>query len=116
MIRDAYQRWGQPHEEAGDEAVAAFVLDTFVAASYSLAMTDDPPLRPATTDELVETLAFALRYNGRKRGHDADEIMAKWVAERLVKYLEMHRFVIMKKPPLPPATVVASPNWKPGSD
>jgi hypothetical protein len=37
---------------------------------------------------LAGSLAFALRYQGRKRVHDADEIMAEIVAKRLVEHLE----------------------------
>jgi len=37
---------------------------------------DQPPnLRIATADELAETLSFALRYDGRRRVHHADDIM-----------------------------------------
>ena len=35
-------------------------------------MPDTPNLRPATRDELTQSLSFALRFNGRKRVHDAD--------------------------------------------
>ena len=47
-------------------------------------MPEEPVLRPATTDEIAETLAFGLRYEGRKRVHHADGIMARITAERLV--------------------------------
>jgi hypothetical protein len=47
-----------------------------------------PNLRPATRDELPQSLSFALRFNGRKRVYDADELMAQIMAERLVEYLE----------------------------
>ena len=60
-------------------------------------MPDD--LRPATPDELADSLAFALLFDGRKRKHDAGEFMAKIVAKRLVKHLEESGFVVMKKPP-----------------
>ena len=66
-------------------------------------MADDPaPLRPATTDEIADTLAFALRFNGRKRVHQGDEFMAKITAERLIEHLELAGFVVMKKPPAKP--------------
>jgi hypothetical protein len=42
---------------------------------------------------------YALRYQGRKRVHNADEIMAEIVAERLVEHLERAGFVVMKRPP-----------------
>jgi len=42
--------------------------------------------------------AHALRFQGRKRVHNADEIMAEIVARRLVEHLERAGYVIMKKP------------------
>ena len=53
-------------------------------------MEDEPCLRPVTTDELVETIAFALHYDGRGR----------LAAERVAAHLEQSRLVVMKKPPL----------------
>jgi hypothetical protein len=55
-------------------------------------MQDEPCLRPVTTDELVETIASALHYDGRGR----------LAAERLAAHLEQSGFVVMKKPPLRP--------------
>jgi hypothetical protein len=40
-----------------------------------------------------------LAYQGRKRMHNADEIMAEIVAKRLVEHLERTGFVVMKRPP-----------------
>jgi hypothetical protein len=57
-------------------------------------------LTPATADDVANVLAFALRYQGRKRVHNADEIMAEIVAKRLVEQLERSGFVVMKKPAL----------------
>ena len=37
------------------------------------------------------------RFQGRKRVHNADEIMAEIVAKRLVQHLERAGFVIMKR-------------------
>jgi hypothetical protein len=51
-------------------------------------------LTPATPDDLASALAFALRFEGRKRTHYADEIMAEIVAKRL----ERAGFVVMKRP------------------
>ena len=56
-------------------------------------------LTPATPDDVADSLAFALRFAGRKRTHSADEIMAAIVARRLVEHLERAGFVVMKKPP-----------------
>jgi hypothetical protein len=61
-------------------------------------MADDTQLRAATPDEVVETLAFALRYKGRKRVQDADEMVARITADRLVQHLRASGFVVMRKP------------------
>ncbi len=57
-------------------------------------------LRPATQEELAQALAFALQFRGRKRVHHADNFMARIAAERLVEYLRLSGFVVMKRPPL----------------
>jgi hypothetical protein len=62
-------------------------------------MTNPAPLRPATPDEIAQSLAFALRYNGRRRVHDADDVMSRITAERLVPHLQQSGFVLMKAPP-----------------
>ncbi len=54
---------------------------------------------PADPSDLAAALAFALRFQGRKRVHNADEIMAEIVAKRLVEHLERAGFVVMKRPP-----------------
>jgi hypothetical protein len=46
-------------------------------------------LAPADPDELTAALAFALRFSGRKRAHDADAFMAEIVAKRLVEHLDL---------------------------
>jgi hypothetical protein len=56
-------------------------------------------LTPADPDDLAAALAFALKFEGRKRQHDADAFMADIVAKRLVRHLERARFVGMKRPP-----------------
>ena len=63
-------------------------------------MPDDDKLTPADPHDLAEAIAFALRYRGKKRVHQADEYMAQIAAERIVEHLERARFVVMKKPPL----------------
>ena len=67
----------------------------------------DDKLSPADPSDLAAALAFALRYQGRKRVHDADEIMAEIVAKRLVRHLERSGFVVMKRPPEIGAAVLA---------
>lgn len=61
-------------------------------------------LTPADPRDLADALAFALRFEGRKRVHQADEYMAAITAERLVRHLERAGFVVMKKPPVPGAS------------
>ena len=63
-------------------------------------MPDDENLTPATAADVAEALAFALRFQGRKRVHDADEVTSVIVAERLLEHLEHSGFVLMKKPQL----------------
>jgi hypothetical protein len=47
--------------------------------------------------DLADVVAFALRFGGRKRKHDAGEIMAAIVARCLVERLERAGFVVTKK-------------------
>jgi len=73
-----------------------------LSASIPFAMPVDPAsLRLATPDEIANTLSFALRFDGRERVHQGDEMMARIVADRLIKHLELSGFVVMKKPPVP---------------
>ncbi len=62
-------------------------------------MTATSPLRPATADEIADALAFALRYDGRRRAHDEDHAMGRITADRLVRHLQEAGFVLMKAPP-----------------
>ena len=63
-------------------------------------MTPPPesPLYPATEEEIADSLAFGLRFDGRKRVHHADGVMARITAERLVRHLQASGFVLMKRP------------------
>ena len=67
-------------------------------------MSDDQEksLRPASFDAVEQGLAFALRFDGRKRAHTGDEFMAQITAQRLVRWLDTAGYVVMKKPPSPP--------------
>jgi hypothetical protein len=58
----------------------------------------EPPPSPTIEDELIESLAFALRYEGRKRVHHADDMMARITAERLVRHLRGSGFTVVKDP------------------
>lgn len=66
----------------------------------------DGHLLPASSSEIAEALIHGLRYDGRRRVHDADELMARVVAERLVEHLERSGFVLCRRPgaPQPDAT------------
>jgi hypothetical protein len=66
-------------------------------------------LRPATPDELAESISFALRYDGRKRVNHADEMMARITADRLVRHLRSSGFVIMCGPPAASPRVGSAP-------
>ena len=63
-------------------------------------------LSPAEPHEVAETIAFALRYSGRKRVHDSSEMMAAIVARRLVEHLARSGFVVMKRPPISGAAAI----------
>ncbi len=65
-------------------------------------MADDPELRPASAEAVREALAFALRFDGRKRHHHAGGFMAELAAEKLVEHLTRAGFVVMKRPAAPP--------------
>ncbi len=60
---------------------------------------EKPTLRPATDDELKDSLSFGLRFAGRKRVHAADDFMARIAAENLVQHLQRSGYVVMKKRP-----------------
>ena len=66
----------------------------------------DAKLTPADPSDLADAVAFALRFDGRKRVHSADQYMAAIAAERVVRYLERAGFVVMKKPPVIGAAAV----------
>jgi hypothetical protein len=60
---------------------------------------DKLKLTPADPRDLTDGVAFALRFDGRKRVHSADEYMAAIAAERVVRHLDRAGFVVMKRPP-----------------
>jgi hypothetical protein len=72
---------------------------------------------PADPEDLAASIAFALKFEGRKRWHDADTLMADIVAKRLIRYLERARYVVMKRPPIggsaPLKTPASYPQTKP---
>jgi hypothetical protein len=61
---------------------------------------DDPAnLRPADPDELRLAISMALQRDGRRRFRHSDDLMAKLVADHLVRYLEERNYVILRRPP-----------------
>jgi hypothetical protein len=78
-------------------------------------MTNAPNLRPATPEEIAATLSFALRYDGRKRVHHADDAMARITADRLVRHLQRSGFVLMKgSPGTAPSSAAVMPSARGG--
>jgi hypothetical protein len=63
-------------------------------------MHEEKNLAPATTDDIMNTLMFGLRFDGKKRLHYGDEFMARLMAQHLIKHMELAGFVLMKKPPV----------------
>ncbi len=57
-------------------------------------------LRPATPDELEQTLAHALRFNGRRQFKLSGESMARITASHLAEALRLSGLVVTKQPPL----------------
>jgi hypothetical protein len=72
-------------------------------------------LSPATPEEIRESLSFALRYEGRRRVHHADEVMARITAERLVEHLARSGYVVMKRPAAAAPTTRDFPSSAPGA-
>jgi hypothetical protein len=68
--------------EVGNEG--AFVLAWFWW--QDAAMLDPDSLKPASSDELAESLSHALLYDRRRRVHDADRLIARVAAVRLVEH------------------------------
>jgi hypothetical protein len=84
-------------DAGGSQGRAAPAVVTLVRLA-PIPMSDK--LTPADPRDLADAFAFALRFQGRKRVHDVDEIMAEIVAKRLVEHLERAGFVVMKRPPI----------------
>ena len=67
-------------------ALSIVVLATFPRPPLAVPLPDPPNFRPATRDELTQSRSFALRFNGEKRVHSADETTARLTAVRLVEH------------------------------
>ncbi|MFC7556437.1 hypothetical protein ACFQU7_35690 [Pseudoroseomonas wenyumeiae] len=60
-------------------------------------------LTAATSDEITEALAYALRYDARgKPRPSGGQMVASLAAERLMEHLHLAGFVLMRRRPAPP--------------
>ena len=84
-------------------------LGTALVVTPHRAMSETPDHRLASSEDLADVLAFALRYEGRKRVNHADEMMARITADRLVRHLSAAGFIVMKAPPAPTPTTSHMP-------
>ena len=88
------------------------VLVLFYLAVRRSRMADGEKLTRADPHEIADSVAFALRFSGRKRVHDSDRFMASIVAERIVMYLDRCGFVVLKKTPIGGSAPFNPPaNW-----
>jgi hypothetical protein len=74
--------WNEGGRGRSRSNLAPLVLVSFVHQRYRRATTDAERLTPASAADLADAIAFALRFRGRQRVHDAGEIMANIAAER----------------------------------
>jgi hypothetical protein len=65
-------------------------------------MTDEAPTPwvPGSDDAILFTITHALRFDGRKGTRQADELIARMAAERIMQALK-RAYVITPKPPQP---------------
>jgi hypothetical protein len=80
-------------------------------------MTDEKPIQGAhgSDEDLIFTIAHALRYQGRKVRHDADRLAARQAAERILEALK-RAYVVTPKPPPPLATAAQHPKMGGGGN
>jgi hypothetical protein len=67
--------------------------------AQDLSPDDIARLIPADPDDIRQSIAHGLRYDGRKRVRRADDSMAAIAADHLVRFLEARGYVVMKRPP-----------------
>jgi hypothetical protein len=60
-------------------------------------MTNPDQLKVAMPVHVAQVVAHALLHDGRRRVRDADAVVARIVAERLVEHLRLSGYVMMKK-------------------
>ncbi len=61
---------------------------------------DSEQLLLATPEELEQTIAHALRFDGKRNFRAAGDMMARITAAHLVQQLRQCGFVVMKAPPV----------------
>jgi hypothetical protein len=84
----------------------------FSNSGYRAGMPDEPPrFTPADPDDVRQTIAFALTFDGRKRFRHADELAMRITADHLARHLERCGFVVMKKPPGPGHSTSGGKAW-----
>lgn len=64
-------------------------------------MTEEPGprSRPATKEEVVETLSFALRFDGRRPFPQVSSLMARITAEHLAEHMQRSGLKVVVEPP-----------------
>jgi len=73
-------------------------------------MTSAPLLRPADPADVADALAYALRYDGKRRVHHADDAMARITAEYLIRHLERAGLVLLRSEPAAAPTTAGMPS------
>ena len=59
----------------------------------------DDKAQTADPADVADSIAFALRFNRRKRFHEGNKLMADITPDHIIRHLDNSGFVIMKKPP-----------------
>jgi hypothetical protein len=62
----------------------------------------DRPLTQAAPEDIEQSLAHALIFDGRRQFKESSQVMAKITSQHLLQCLMQAGYVIMRKPPLPP--------------
>ena len=62
---------------------------------------NDRPIISAPRDVVVRALARGLSFQGRKRTHQAEDLMAVIAAERLADHLARQNLFVVEGPPAP---------------
>jgi hypothetical protein len=65
-------------DQAKSDGSSEFVPPLFALITYAAPMSETPErLTPATAEDVADALAFALRFQGPKRVHNADELTSE---------------------------------------